>query len=338
MPVLILANESAAARRRVFFHCVDVTDGITPETGEASGQPQISTNGAAFTDTGIGTLTHIGNGRYYADLTQSAVATAGDAIETRYKSANTAETPGDSVRVVAFNPYDAVRMGLTALPNAAADGAGGLPVSDAGGLDLDAMNTAAVRLTAARAQVLDDWINGGRLDLILDAVLDDTDLIDDAASGLAKIATDVAAILVDTGTTLPATLATIAGYLDTEVAAILADTNELQADWADGGRLDLLLDAILQDTGTSGVVLSAAQMNKIADHVLRRTYANAEASSDGDTIVFRSLIGAIAKLVNKIAVSGSTLTVYKDDDATPLGTQAVTSSATADPITELDTT
>jgi hypothetical protein len=79
-------------------------------------------------------------------------------------------------------------------------------------------------------------------------------------------------------------------------------------------------------------------MNKIADHVLRRTYANAEASSDGDTIVFRSLIGAIAKLVNKIAVSGSTLTVYKDDDATPLGTQAVTSSATADPITELDTT
>lgn len=38
-------------------------------------------------------------------------------------------------------------------------------------------------------------------------------------------------------------LATVAGYLDTEIAAILADTNELQTDWANGGRLDLILDA-----------------------------------------------------------------------------------------------
>ena len=37
------------------------------------------------------------------------------------------------------------------------------------------------------------------------------DLIDDATSGLAKIATDVAAILVDTGTTLPAEFTTIKG-------------------------------------------------------------------------------------------------------------------------------
>ncbi|KKL08086.1 hypothetical protein LCGC14_2579360, partial [marine sediment metagenome] len=37
---------------------------------------------------------------------------------------------------------------------------------------------------------------------------------------------------------------TIAAYLDTEIAAILEDTGELQTDWADGGRLDLLLDAI----------------------------------------------------------------------------------------------
>ena len=34
---------------------------------------------------------------------------------------------------------DAVRAGLTALPNAAADAAGGLAISDAGGLDLDGL-------------------------------------------------------------------------------------------------------------------------------------------------------------------------------------------------------
>jgi len=36
---------------------------------------------------------------------------------------------------------------------------------------------------------------------------------------------------------------TIDDFLDTEIAAILADTNELQTDWANGGRLDLILDA-----------------------------------------------------------------------------------------------
>ena len=36
-----------------------------------------------------------------------------------------------------------------------------------------------------------------------------------------------------------------------DVDAILVDTDELQTDWADSGRLDMLLDAILLDTGTT---------------------------------------------------------------------------------------
>lgn len=112
---LILANQATASRRRVYFHLVDATDGMTPETGEAGGQPQISSNGAAFTNTGIGTLTAIGNGRYYADLTQAAVATTGTRIETRYQSAETAECPGESVQVVAFDPDDAASLGLSRL-------------------------------------------------------------------------------------------------------------------------------------------------------------------------------------------------------------------------------
>ena len=45
-----------------------------------------------------------------------------------------------------------------------------------------------------------------------------------------------------------ANLATVAGYLDTEIAAILEDTNELQTDWVNGGRLDLLIDEIKEKT------------------------------------------------------------------------------------------
>jgi hypothetical protein len=62
----------------------------------------------------------------------------------------------------------------TALPAAVADAAGGLPISDAGGLDLDTKLANTNEVTAARMGALTDWINGGRLDLLLDAILADT--------------------------------------------------------------------------------------------------------------------------------------------------------------------
>jgi len=76
--------------------------------------------------------------------------------------------------------------------------------------------------TAARAGYLDE-LAAANIPADLDAVLEDTgttlpatlttlsgyvDVIDDGTSGLVKIAADVAAVLVDTGTTLPATLGT----------------------------------------------------------------------------------------------------------------------------------
>jgi len=51
------------------------------------------------------------------------------------------ETYGNASAMHAMDFDDAVRGGLTALPAAAADGAGGLPISDTGGLDLDAIKT-----------------------------------------------------------------------------------------------------------------------------------------------------------------------------------------------------
>lgn len=91
-------------------------------------------------------------------------------------------------------------------------------------------------------------------------------------------------------------------------------------------------------TSTTGNINSDVS-NKVADHTVRRSFATAAASSDGDTKSFRSLLGSIAKLVNRLAVSidGTTLTIYEADDATALGTQTIATSATALPITELDT-
>jgi hypothetical protein len=81
-----------------------------------------------------------------------------------------------------------------------------------------------------------------------------------------------------------------------------------------------------------------ALLNHFADATIRRTFANALASADGDTAVFRSLLGVMAKLVNKVAVSGGTLQIMEDDDTTVFGSQTITTQAGADPIVALDTT
>ena len=105
------------------------------------------------------------------------------------------------------------------------------------------------------------------------------------------------------------------------------------------GATTLDVDYSLQG-GASGVTttdVDTTTANKLADHTLRRSFANAATSTDGDAKTFRSLFGAIAKLVNRIAAAGATLTVYEADDATALGTQTITTDSGANPITVLDT-
>lgn len=66
----------------------------------------------------------------------------------------------------------------------------------------------------------------------------------DLAALITTVDTVVDAILVDTGTTLDAKI----DVIDSIVDAILLDTAELQTDWTNGGRLDLLLDAVKAKT------------------------------------------------------------------------------------------
>jgi hypothetical protein len=65
-----------------------------------------------------------------------AIASARRLVVSVTGAANLLDTDYE-IQLVAVDIHDTVRMGLTALPNAAADAAGGLPISDAGGLDID---------------------------------------------------------------------------------------------------------------------------------------------------------------------------------------------------------
>jgi hypothetical protein len=93
------------------------------------------------TDSGIEL---IGDGAYRLDLPDAAYATGANYVDVGGTVTGMLVT-GGRVKLVNYDPEDTVRLGLTALPNAAADAAGGLPVSDAGGLDVD---TILGRITA----------------------------------------------------------------------------------------------------------------------------------------------------------------------------------------------
>jgi hypothetical protein len=164
-------SEATAARRRFPVYLVDATDGLTPETGEAGGQPQIQKSGGAWANTSA-TLSAIGNGAYYVELTQAELDTLGDG-QIRYKSANTAEF-NMPFQVVAFDPYDAAALGLTRIDVVLST------LSTAANLALAAADVTTLlgRLTGARAGYLDNLNVGGNVASAAQATAIETDTQD----------------------------------------------------------------------------------------------------------------------------------------------------------------
>lgn len=115
---------------------------------------------------------------------------------------------------------------------------------------------------------------------------------------------DVASSTLATASALSA----VAGYIDTEVAAIKAKTDNLPASPA-----------------ATGDIPTAVQN---ADALLGRNVAG---GSNGT----RTVAEALYVLRNKVAISGGTLTVYGTDDATPAFTATVATAA-GDPISSID--
>lgn len=76
--------------------------------------------------------------------------------------------------------------------------------------------------------------------------------VNDILTDTADMQPRIVAIEVDTQTTLNDKIDTIdseIGTMQGNVTDIIADTNELQGDWTNTGRLDIILDSILADTG-----------------------------------------------------------------------------------------
>jgi len=127
------------------------------------------------------------------------------------------ETYGNALAQHAIDLDDSVRAGLTALPNFAADAAGGLPISIAGGLNLDSKLANTNEITVARMGALTDWINAGRLDAILDLIAADVVNID----GAAMRGTDSALLAASAPTNFGSLVITAGGAVDSLVQGYL---------------------------------------------------------------------------------------------------------------------
>ena len=189
-------------------------------------------------------------GLYRVDFPNAAFATGVDQVFIHLVAAsgkNTVMRPV-AIDITDVDLRDAVRAGMTALPNAAADAAGGLTISDLGGLDLDAMNTNMNDIETDTNELQGDDVPG--LIATLDAVVD-------------TVKAETALIVADTnelqGDDVPGLIAALDAVVDTvkaETALIVADTNELQVDDVPG------LIAALNDISTANVL---TQVNTALD-------------------------------------------------------------------------
>lgn len=115
---------------------------------------------------------------------------------------------------------------------------------------------------------------------------------------------------IQAGLATDALLTTVAGYLDTEIAAIKAKTDNLPAAPAAVGDIPTALQN--------------------ADALLNR-----DMSAVSDTNA-RSPLNALRLLRNKYSIAAGTMTVTKENDITQAWTAVVTTDAAADPIIASD--
>jgi len=264
----------------IYFYMVDSTDHVTPKTGLTL-TVRVSKNGSAF-DAGGGSVVELETGFYAYTASVGDTDTLGPiALKATATGADTCIIEGV---VVAYDPYDAVRAGLTSLPNAAANAAGGLPVSAAGGLLLDTKLENTNEITAARMAVLTDLINGGRLDLLIDAIKAKTDVIpaSPAAVGSAMTLSSAydrakdAASYIELGsafTPLNEKIITIDGIVDTINSLVYAIASELDS---------TPLNSLADKTTTTAI------------------YDLIKESADGDVAAMKGMLTAIYSMIELV--------------------------------------
>lgn len=305
------ARKQSSMDYPIVFFMIDSTDHVSAKTG-LTPTVTISKNGGAF-GAAAGAVAEIANGWYsYAGHATDRNTLGTLAINAAAAGADDADL---LCQIVSYDPFADIASILT----------------DTG---TDGVKIAADAITAS---VFDE------------STAFPLKSVDAGATAVARVGAD------------SDTLETLSDQLDTvktETAAIVADTNELQTDWVNGGRLDLLLDArasqasvdtidgiadaILEDTSTTIPAqitalnnLSAANVNAEVVDVLRTDLIPDSYAADGAQPTIAQALLAILQFLTEKSVSGTTLTVYKPDGTTAAMTLTLSDATNPTSITRV---
>ena len=195
-------------------------------TGAAGLDSEVSKDGGTFTDcTNEATEIATNSGVYYLDLTSTEMNA--DTVAIIVKTS----TSGAKTTTIVLYPVE-----------------GGDIDVDVTYINGSALSTSTAQLGVNVVQAAGTaWASGALTSGVFATGAITAGAIAADAIGASELAAD-AVTEIQSGLATAAALATIDDFLDTEIAAILADTNELQTDWVNGGRLDLLIDAIKAKT------------------------------------------------------------------------------------------
>lgn len=272
------------------------SNGTSPATAEAGGQPQINwlARGAATVNTAATlSLISANAGEYYVELSASEVSATGMGA-IHYRSGN-AIPNSTYFQIGAFDSGDSTRLGLFSLPNAAAEAAGGLITRGVG--------TGQLHVSTGSVGLIAQTHSGATIGGLTSGVT----LYADTHSG-----------------------ATIPGVTRVNSSVTIANatyssvTVRIEPVAYSGATVGVGNIAAGSYSGVSVEVANILQSvrSQIADDLLRRDIA---AGAFGG----RSVQEALRPLRNRVLIEGSTMTVYSEDDATSSWTASVTTTEDA---------
>ena len=291
--MIIYRSEASASLRRVPIWLVG-SNGTSPATAEAAGQPQITWYGRpAATVNTAATLSLISAnaGEYYVELSASEVSVLG-MFSVQYRSANA--IPNSTYgQIVNFDSGDSTRFGIFSLPNAAAEAAGGLITRGTG--------TGQLQVSSGSVGLIAQTHSGATVAGLTSGVTLFADTHSGATiQGVARVNSSV----------------TIANALYSSVTVRLDPVSY------SGATVGVGNIAAGSYSGVSVEVTNVLQSvrSQIADDLLLRNIASGAPGG-------RTVQDALRVLRNSVQIDGSIMTVYTEDDATSAWTASVSTTA-----------
>jgi len=193
----------------------------------------------------------------------------------------------------------------------------------------DFLDTEVAAILADTNELQTDWVNGGRLDLLVDSIISKVDTVDNLIdTEIAAIKTDTSAILLDTGTTLPATLSTIdseIGTVDTVADAIKITTDKMV--FTTSNQLDVQVVSMATNSLTASAAaadfIGAAEIAASASAEIADLIAADWVAGDASPLAIVAALKADAEWSNLATIDSSLATMDSNIDAILLDTAQI---------------